>query len=119
MKICLDWIIVILFLFIILNLKGLCIFILNSEIYTITFKCDDYVAFLKSIIYVKVNFLAAITAILSAFISIAIPLSLNQISSVLKDYNDKEISEMFFSEPAFLRMISVPFFLLLSLIIWS
>lgn len=117
-KIFIDWFIVSIIIIIALNLKGLYKYIMNPSDYVITYNLCDYYKFLITIVDLKVNYFAAVTAILSAFISLAIPLSINQISTCLKDYKDKEVSKMFFEEHIFNRMFFVLFFLLLSLIAW-
>ncbi len=118
-QIFLDWIIVLCIIFFVLTIKGLCIYLINPAEYTITnYSLKDYFHYMSTIIEPKVNFFAAITAILSAVISLAIPLSINQVANSLKDYNDNEVSEMFFKEPVYLQIQSVLFFLAFSLLFW-
>lgn len=117
-RITIDLLKVLLAIAIVLNIKALCIYLMHHSDYIITYNLCDYYTFLSKTINPQLNYFAAITAILSAVISLAIPLSINQVANSLKDYNDLEISNMFFKEPVFFQMVSVLIFLFLSLVIW-
>lgn len=118
-KVLIHWLIVILFIFFGLSINGLYLLSCDDSLIVVdTYSFGNYLDYLIHNVEPKINFLAAITAILSTFISIAIPLSINQVSNCLKEYQDKEIQEMFYNEPAFIRMLYVIIFLFISLLSW-
>jgi hypothetical protein len=114
----LDLLVAVLILFIGINLKGLYHYLMHSSDYVVTYKLEDYWPYLSNMAERRINLFAAIAAIISSFISLAFPLSINQVANSLKEYNDKEITRMFFNEPVFIKMRSVLFLLFLSLGIW-